>query len=426
MVAFKARAVVIATGGYEPYSFKCCHSDMTGDGLAMAFRAGARLADMEFLLTMPGVLLSPIVHRGSILPFVLHVGKMIMPNITDNNGENIRKKIPDELWEMAQGSEWMKLIYSFFWTKEIMAGNGTANGRLFFDFSKISKFKQLPGGIKAFMMLKLMNRKAWRYQGEDMRDLFKEARRGGRWEVGLSNQYTLGGIVVDTEMSCGIPGLFAGGEVASGFFGANRVASALTEAIITGHRSGKSAAEFAKESNDAEIDNDQLSEAAKFMTRYFNNKGGNRATVIRNDMEQAATSGFALFRNATGLNNALSAIVKLRREELPRISFQNRSPVYNLEWIQALHTENLLTCTEVGIRSALERTESRGYHVRTDFPTVDNEHWLQRIACKCYNNEINMTKFKPNFTRIFPEPDHIPDIMAYAIHRKKEMAMYDI
>jgi len=227
LVAFRSKAVVLATGGYEPYSFKCSHSDMTGEGMAMAFKAGARVADMEFLLKMPGVLLSPRVHRGSILPFVLHVSGLTMPDIINIKGENIRDKISDDLWEMAQGSEWMKLIYSYFWSKEILAGYGTNRGGLFFDFSKKSKFKQLPGTIKTFIMLKLLHHNNWRFQGEDVSDLFRVARQGGRWEVGLSNQYALGGIVVDTEMSCGIPGLFAAGEVTSGLFGANRVASAL-------------------------------------------------------------------------------------------------------------------------------------------------------------------------------------------------------
>ena len=170
-------------------------------------------------------------------------------------------------------------------------------------------------------MLKLLHHNNWRFQGEDVSDLFRVARQGGRWEVGLSNQYALGGIVVDTEMSCGIPGLFAASEVTSGLFGANRVASALTEAIILGYQAGKSAAAFVLECSDANIENNQLNEAVKRMTRFFGNSGDKRATDVRCAIERVADNGFALYRDKSKLKIALNEIVRIRKED--RVIFKS-------------------------------------------------------------------------------------------------------
>ncbi|NNG01087.1 MAG: FAD-binding protein [Desulfobacteraceae bacterium] len=422
LIAFKARSVVLSSGGFEPYSFKCSHSDMTGDGPAMAFRAGAELADMEFLLQMPGALLRPLVHRGSILPFVLNVGRLISPGIMNTAGEDIRKKIPPDLRDMAQGSEWMKLIYSYYWAMEISAGKATADHGLYFDFSASSRLRQSPGAIKAFILLKLLYRNRWQFQGKDIRDLFRTAKEGGRWEVGLSNQYAFGGIVVDNHMSSNLPGLYAAGEAASGVFGANRVASALTEAIVQGHRAGRSAAAYAAHSSDAQIDNNQLAAAAENILRFFRNTNGRSAAGVRSAMEKAADTGFGLIRDDSGLNLSLEKVISLRQMDLPEVSLRNQARAYNLEWFQALQTENLLTCVEIGMRSALLRKESRGFHVRTDFPRVDNENWAQRIYCRKQGGEITLSKHAPSTDHLAVPMDRWNDVMAYAAFRQKEMA----
>lgn len=421
LVVFESKAVVLATGGYDPYSFKCSFSSMTGDGMAMALRAGASLADMEFLMLIPGVLISPRVHRSSILPFVLHIGGMIDPDITDKNNNSIRSIIPDDLYAMAQGNEWMKLIYSYFWSKELAAGNGTHKGGFYFDFSKKLGLKQIAGAVKAFVMLKTMYKKKWRFQGKDASDLYQEAKKGGRWEVGLSNQYSLGGIVVNREMECALPGLFAGGEVSSGLFGANRVASALTEALVLGYRSGCSAAKYAKGCYDVRIDKNYLDDSIARISRIFNNPGKKGVSEVRCAFEDAADAGFSMIRDQKRLEEALGKIVKIREYDLPQVGLKGKSRAYNLEWLEALQLENLLTCTEIGIRSAIARSESRGFHVRADFPQVDNVTWLNRITFKKENNGFTLTYRKPDFSQISPPLDCFADIMEYASLRKKEI-----
>ncbi|WP_406541286.1 FAD-binding protein [Clostridium ljungdahlii] len=108
IIEIRSKSVILATGGYQPYSFKCTVSDMTGDGMAMAYRAGAKLADMEFLLYIPAVALSPSVYKGSIYPF-LH-SSMLMPIVKNGKGESILDNIPENLLKMAKESE-MESLY---------------------------------------------------------------------------------------------------------------------------------------------------------------------------------------------------------------------------------------------------------------------------------------------------------------------------
>lgn len=360
LIAFQAMAVVLATGGYQPHSFKCTCSGTSGDGMAMACRAGTQLADMEFLLFLPGVLLSPQIHRGSIFPFIWYVAGFARPDVVNAAGKKITDHIPPALLKMAESTGWVKLIYTYFWGKELAAGNGTSNGGVFFDFSNLSKSHYITGALKALVMLKKWYRKNWWYQGEDMSDLFKMAKNGIPWEVGLSSEYSMGGIVVDAKMSTGVSGLFAGGEVTSGLFGASRIARALTEMLVQGYQAGKSAAEYARQSGSAEIDAEQLAAIKVRILSPFGRKSGISPKDVNAAVEAAADAGFGVIRDEPGLKAALREIERIGEEDLPRMCLGSQSRSYNYEWIEAMQVQNLVTCTAAGVRAALMRRESRG------------------------------------------------------------------
>jgi succinate dehydrogenase / fumarate reductase flavoprotein subunit len=421
LISFRARAVVLCTGGYQPFSFRCTHSGTTGDGMAMAYRAGAQLADMEFLLFLPGVLLSPRVHRGSSFPFLWYVAGFAMPDVVNEAGDNITAHIPPQLVEMARSREWLKLIFAYYWGKEIAAGKGTANGGLYFDFSNLSRRRYLWAALKTFVMLKRWYPKNWRYQGEDMGDLYWMARKGIPWEIGLSSEYSMGGIVVDAEMRTGLAGLFAGGEVTSGVFGAGRGASALTEMLIQGYKAGESAAEYAREAEDAEIDADQLADIKECTLRPFSRKRGISPAAVQAAIEVAADSGFSFIRNEAGLKTTLLEIERIRDENMPQMNVRSPSRAYNNEWLEAMQIKNLLTCIEGGVRAAIMRRESRGYHIRADYREVDHDNWLQRIVVSTVNGKMTLTKRKPTSTWIgLPTGKH-ENIMQYAGKCGKEL-----
>ena len=415
LIAFQAMAVVLATGGYQPYSFKCTCSGTSGDGMAMAWRAGAQLADMEFLLFLPGVLLSPRIHRGSIFPFIWYVAGFARPDVVNAKGKRITDHMPTVLLKMAENTGWVKLIYTYFWGKEIAAGNGTSNGGVFFDFSNLSKPHYIMGALKALVMLKQWYRKNWWYQGEDMSDLYKMAKNGIPWEVGLSNEYSMGGIVVDAKMSTGVPGLFAGGEVTSGLFGASRIARALTEMLVQGHQAGESAADYALQSGSAEIDAEQLAAIKVRILRPFGRKSGVSPKDVNASIEAAADAGFGVIRNEAGLKAALEEIERIWEEDLPRMCLGSQSRAYNYEWIEAMQVQNLITCTAAGVRAALMRRESRGHHIRSDYPQVDHDNWLKRIVVANDNGKIVLTTRDIASTRISLPTGKVENIMQYAI-----------
>jgi len=421
LIAFNARAVVLCTGGYQPFSFKCTHSGTTGDGMAVAYRAGAKLADMEFLLFLPGVLLSPQFHRGSIFPFIWYVAGLARPDVLNSNGEKITDHLSPELLEMAEGSEWVKLIYTYYWGKEIVAGRGTQNGGVYFSFSNLPKWRYIRGALKALVMLKQWYRKNWWYQGEDMADLNRMALRGVPWEVGLSSEYTMGGIIVDTEMWTGVPGLFAGGEVTSGVFGAGRAARALTEMLVQGHRAGVSAASYARQVDTSAIEADQLAEIKERILRPFIQNGGPSPSKVNRVIEEVADAGLGFVREESSLRSSLKNFETIRHEDIPAMSLSSHSRAYNLEWIQAIQAENLATCVEIGLRAALMRKESRGYHIRTDHPEVDHDTWLERIVAKNAGGRMSLTTRKPLSTTLpFPGGKR-ENIMTYAIECEREM-----
>ncbi|MFC1869233.1 FAD-binding protein [Thermodesulfobacteriota bacterium] len=415
LIAFRARSVILCTGGYQPFSFTCANSDITGDGIAMAYRAGARLADMEFLLFLPGVLLSPRVHRGSIFPFLLYVGGLLVPEILNSSGDRITDHMEPELRELAQGHDWFKLINAYYWGKEISSGKGTSNGGLYFDFSNHSKIKYLIGALKSFFLFKGCYHKGWFYQGDDMSSLYKMARKGLSWEVGLTSEYSMGGIVVDSEMGTDLPGLYAAGEAASGVFGANRTVRALTDILVQGYLAGESAARYARNTDLGRIDADQLATIKALIMNRLNGSGGVCPGKVLSGIRAAADRGLGAIRDERGLREALGEIERIREEDIPVMRAGSATRVYNYEWLQAFQTENLSTCAEAGVRAALMRKESRGNHIRSDYPEVDHDHWIQRIFISNDRGRMALSKHLPKSTRLPPPAGYVDTVLRYAV-----------
>jgi succinate dehydrogenase / fumarate reductase flavoprotein subunit len=399
LIVIKAKAVVLATGGYQPYSLQCTVSDMTGDGMAMAYRVGAKLADMEFLLYIPGVALAPQIYKGSIFPFLFSMSGL-NPEIKNNYGESIGATMSPEMLRIAQGSEMAKLIHTYYWGKQIAAGKGTPHGGVYLDFTQIP-FAQYEQIIQKMMpMLNFWYRQGY-YQGNNL-DLFhQQVKQGQPWEVGLGSEYSMGGIVVDEKMQTGIAGLYAGGETASGVFGAMRVADGLTEMLVQGYQAGLSASEYVAQTEKPKLETSNLEEAVTRILTPFANQNGISPVKVRRNIEVAADAGFNFCRNEAGLTKALAEIEQIRDEELPRMSVGSKCRAYNCEWLEAVQARNLITCTEAGIRAALMRKESRGTHIREDYPQVDHDQWLVRIMSQNgSNNQMELSTRKPIATRL--------------------------
>ncbi|MCF8080258.1 MAG: FAD-binding protein [Desulfobacterales bacterium] len=420
LVYVACRAVVIATGGFHPFSFKCTAGDNTGDGIAMAFRAGAAVADMEFLLFCPGAILSPRAHRGSILPMFLYGTGQIRPEIVDAQGSDLIAPLPAEVRRLARDPAWFKLVHALIWSETLAAGRGTSAGGLFFDFRRYSSWRYFKGLLLTFMVFKKFYGRRFHYQHRSVRDLFDSIRRRGRWEVGLCCEYSLGGVVVDAGMQTAAAGVFAAGEAASGTFGATRTSRALTEMLVQGFVAGESAAAWSKGVDAPAPAAERIEQACRKVLAPLTRSGGTSPGPVLETIEAIADAALGVRRSAGALEKGLARAAALRREILPRLAVQSPNRRYNLEWIQALQLENQLFCLEAALRAALRRSESRGQHIRSDFPQVDNGRWLRRLHFENRGGKPALRPRQPSFCCLSPPQRDFPGVLDYALDRRRQ------
>ncbi|MBN1574835.1 MAG: FAD-binding protein [Deltaproteobacteria bacterium] len=424
VILFKAKTVILGTGGFQPFSFKCTASDMTGDGIGIALRAGLPVADMEFPLCIPGVCITPAAMRGSIFTGIYSmvsetIPGMVPPAIVNGSGEPFLDKAPRALVEIAKTTGWIKLIYAYYWGREIAEGRGGPGGGVYFSFkdANIDDFKK---GFETLSgMLSLWYKTPMTYQGEDI-SIFKDEVVGGRdWEVGLGHEYSNGGIVVDENGATALPGLYAAGEASCGCFGAYRGNRALVEMIVQGHAAGEHAAAYVRGVGEAKVDDNEIEKHVGRITKYIDRKRGVSPSSARKALESTADGGFGFMRHGEGISRAMAEVEEIKGEMLPEMATRSKSRVYNLGWIEAMAVENLALCLEAGLRAAEMRRESRGTHIRRDFPKVDNDNFLVRIFHLLKDGKLIQSFEKPTTTKIEPLKGSVENVMEYILSCRK-------
>ena len=398
-VLIHAKAVVIGSGGYQPFSVTSTNSDVTtGDGIAMAYRAGAQLGDMEFMLFIPTAL-EPESSKGSILPYLLYAIGLPLGTI-DGDGESI--DIPRALRTVAKGSELGKVIWNYYWSTRIAEGKGSPNGGLYMDCSKLARMPRfiLNLGFKAMLNYFKQFYAYGHYHSDDLFAFKGMILERKRLEFGLCSEYSMGGIVIDATMATRVPGLYAAGEATSGLFGACRVADATTEMMVQGNRAGISAAQYASSIAPPSVDEAQVRATIEKMNAPLVRDSGANALAAMQMIHRAADRGFGPCRDEAGLTSALREIETIKEDQLPLLSARCKSQEYNYERLCALQAENLLTCAEAGLRAALARKESRGFHVRSDYPQVDNDRWAVRILEEEGVQGMSLTERRPEVVSI--------------------------
>jgi len=393
IIQLNSKAVILGTGGFQPFTLKNTNSDMTGDGIGMAFRAGAKVADMEFLLFLLTTL-EPNEMKGSILPvYLLFLGLEF--KVYDGEGNEII--IPHELKEIESKSELGKLIDIYYFGRAIVEGRAGKNGGVYFDFSDTSDeaFNEKFDEIESFF---LNFYKKGFYHGDDLKVYRELCIKNKRVEVSMGNEYTVGGILINERMETSIPGLYAAGECASGVFGANRVADAVTEMMVQGYRAGLSAAEYIKQVKYSD-NNKNAEETALGLLKYLQNEDGLSAAEVNLQIEKISDKGLTFWRTEEGLIEAINQYETLEKS-LDQITLKSKSRAYNFEWIQAIQAKNRLLCSKLAAIMANERKESRGLHLRIDYPEVDNDRYLVRTIAEYKQGKIQLTNRKPIVTKL--------------------------
>jgi succinate dehydrogenase/fumarate reductase flavoprotein subunit len=414
LILIEAKAIVIGTGGYQPFSLKNTVSDMTGDGPAMAYRAGAQLTDMEFMLAFPTAVV-PQDMRGSIYPFIF---EFFMPKlhftVVDKNGDAL--PIPEKIIELTRRTKLSKLVSSYYMGHAIDQGLGGPNGGIFYDYSSNTQ-EEKDENFKVFYDRFNRFHKTNCYKGESIEPVQEMINNDELIEVGLGFEYSMGGIVVNEKMETAVKGLYAAGEATSGVFGACRAGDGLTEMLCQGMRAGLSAAEYCKTTKHLKSDKEKAEAYVSKIESYFTNEDGTNPVKLYNRMEKICDEGFSVIRCEEGLEKSLEGILKLK-DELINATIINKCRAYNIEWMRAIQAENMLTCCEAGIRAALARKESRGCHIRKDYPQVDHDNFLKKYVFSKDGDEMRMETRKPVVTTMTPPTGIKENVIEYFLDKE--------
>ena len=394
-VLFEAPAVVIATGGVGK-TFKITSNSWegTGDGHALALKAGANLVDMEFLQFHPtGMVWPPSVRGILVTESVRGEGGVL----TNTNGERFMfKYIPDvfkdkyadneaeaDRWyedqdnnrrppELLPRDEVARAINS-----EVKAGRGTEHGGVFLDVSK-----RLPAELIK-KRLPSMWHQFYELAGVD---ITKEP-----MEVGPTCHYVMGGVEVepDTAAAIGVPGLFAAGEVAGGMHGSNRLGgNSLTDLLVFGRRAGIGAVDYVKKNGANPVSQAAITAAASKIQAPFDREGGENSYSLHAELQEITHNLVGIIRTGSELKDAIAKIAEIRKRSANVSVSGGRK--FNPGFHLAFDLDNMLLVAESTAKSAINREESRGGHTRDDFPGMNNK-WRQINNISSFDgNQVNI------------------------------------
>jgi succinate dehydrogenase / fumarate reductase flavoprotein subunit len=348
-IVFKAKSVVIATGGIgKAWRITSNSWEYTGDGMALAYEAGAELMDMEFVQFHPTGMVWPPGVQGILVTEAVRGEGGILRNRV---GERFMERYDPKKMELSTRDVVARAIYT-----EVKEGRGTEHGGAYLDIShKPAEYvkKKLPSMYHQFKEL------------ADV-DITK-----GPMEVGPTCHYMMGGIRVDAETAQStVPGLFAAGEAAAGLHGSNRLGgNSLSDLLVFGRRAGLAAAEHAKRASAASIDDAQIEQAEKELLAPFSNSGTESPYAVHRELQEVMQNLVGIFRTDEDLKKALGELEKLKARAA-KASVEG-SRLFNPGWHLSYDLKAMLIVSEAVTRSALARTESRGAHSRIDHANPD-------------------------------------------------------
>lgn len=382
-VVFKAKAIVLATGGIgKAFSITSNSWEYTADGHALAYNAGADLIDMEFVQFHPTGMVWPPSVRGILVTEGVRgeggvlrnsEGKRFMFDDIPDNYKNQTAKDEEEGWRYVIGDKNANRPPELLTrdhvarciNREVKEGRGSPHGGVYLDIAWIKEKipnaqehikKKLPSMYHQFKELAGV-------------DITTEP-----MEVGPTCHYIMGGVRVDaqTQMST-VPGLFAAGECGAGLHGANRLGgNSLSDLLVFGKLAGEHAANYAKGVS-GEVDlTAQIEDAARAAEEPFSRPdSGDNPFRVQHDLQAMMQAHVGIVRNEEEMQAALPKLAELRERAAKASLSGNRE--YNPGWHTALDLGNLLTISEAITRAGIERKESRGAHFREDYPNKDPE-----------------------------------------------------
>jgi succinate dehydrogenase / fumarate reductase flavoprotein subunit len=414
---FSAKAVVLATGGVGR-AFKITSNSWegTGDGHALAYRAGAELIDMEFIQFHPTGMVWPPSVRGILVTEGVRGEGGVLKNsegrrfMFDDIPDNYKPQTAadaEEGWRYTQNDKSARRPPELLTrdhvarciNREVKAGRGSPHGGVFLDIAWI---KEKIGDAEGHIKRKLPS---MYHQFKELADLdiTKEP-----MEVGPTTHYIMGGIRVDADSQMStIPGLYAAGECASGINGANRLGgNSLSDLIVFGKRAGEYAAQFARQNGAAHVDDGAVSQAIQdSLAPFERGTGGENPYKVQADLQESMQALVGIVRLEHEMKEALTHIQSFN-ERAARVGVDGHRE-YHSGWHTALDLRNLLAVSEAIARSAIERKESRGGHFREDHPDKVTEYSTINMMVK----QVAGGGMQLSRIPIPPIPDHLKQVI---------------
>ncbi|MCJ7431148.1 succinate dehydrogenase/fumarate reductase flavoprotein subunit [Candidatus Bathyarchaeota archaeon] len=375
--AFRAKSIIMATGGHERiYEFTTFSHSTTGDGMAMAYRAGAPLEDMEFVQFHP----TGLVPSGVL---ITEGARGEGGYLLNANGERFMKKYAPEKIELGPRD-----VVSRAEQTEILEGRG------------------LQGPYGPYIALDL------RHLGEERINLRLPLIRDVAIKLGgvdpvkepipirPAAHYSMGGIKANVKTETPIAGLYAAGECSCiSVHGANRLGTNSTaECLVFGAVAGEEAAKHASSSSLHEVPQEKLSAEENRIHEIVSRNGNERAPAIRDEMRRIMKEEVWIYRNGPQLETALKEIRQLKNR-FRSVRIEDKGKPFNTGLLETLQLDFMLDLAEVTIACALPRAESRGAHSRTDYPKRDDQNWLKHTLAYCTGDGPRLEYMPVTITR---------------------------
>ncbi|HEX3786826.1 MAG TPA: fumarate reductase/succinate dehydrogenase flavoprotein subunit [Pseudonocardiaceae bacterium] len=398
---FEAPAVVLATGGIGK-SFKVTSNswEYTGDGHALALRAGGRLINMEFVQFHPTGMVWPPSVKGILVTegvrgdggvlrnsegkrFMFdYIPEVFKDQYADNEEEADRwytdqennRRTPD----LLPRDEVARAINS-----EVKAGRGSPHGGVFLDISSRLPAEEITRRLPSMY-----------HQFKELADVDITSEP---MEVGPTCHYVMGGIEVepDSAAAVGVPGLFAAGEVAGGMHGSNRLGgNSLSDLLVFGRRAGAGASAYVHGLTERPVPSESdVDEAAKAAVTPFDGADSTDASenpyTVHHDLQQMMNDLVGIIRREAEVASAVQRLSELKQRAAKVVVEGHRQ--FNPGWHLAIDLRNMLLVSECVAKAALERTESRGGHTREDHPRMEADWRKQLLVCTAEGDGVRLT-----------------------------------
>jgi succinate dehydrogenase / fumarate reductase flavoprotein subunit len=375
----QAKAVILATGGHgRLYWTRTSNAyGNTGDGSAIAYRAGLPLKDMEFIQFHPTGL-----RRSGIL--VTEGARGEGGYLLNVEGERFMTRYAPDKMELGPRDLVSRAIET-----EVREGRGGPDDEVFLDISHLGA-EQIQERLPQIRSLCID------FEGIDP---IKEP-----IPIKPTAHYSMGGVHTDINGLTPIEGVYAAGESGCvSVHGANRLGgNSLLDILVFGRRAGRHAMEYARRTKVGDIPQSAMQEAETCIKELMDGDGKETVADIRRDLGRCMSDLAGIYRTRDGLDQAVAKIEELKHR-FGNMAVTDRCTVFNTEMFSALELRNMLTLAEVVALGALKREESRGAHFREDFPERDDEKWLKHTVAvqgvdgraKLSFDPVTITEFEP-------------------------------